>query len=138
MSRRVIKATECHVCKKNGENFQVCGSHNFRDTKGRISCDRFLKKMRENCCKKCYQVGHFEDKCTSKKLVNSSNTFKVKVIKFDKVPTVVTQNVFSSFAEEDVVDIPKKSAKTSDWATWSDDEESSPRIRIRARSPSPF
>lgn len=57
------KATHCHVCEKNGASIQECGTHNFRDTKGRVVCERFLQKMRSSTCYKCQRVGHFADRC---------------------------------------------------------------------------
>jgi len=59
MSRRIgftksvkgeVKATECHVCKENGESIQVYGGHNFKDSKGRIVCSKFLEKNRKPRC----------------------------------------------------------------------------------------
>jgi hypothetical protein len=59
MSRRIgftksvkgeVKATECHVCKENGESIQVYGGHNFRDPKGRVVCSKFLEKNRKPRC----------------------------------------------------------------------------------------
>jgi hypothetical protein len=42
-----IKATECHVCKKNGESIHVYSGHNFMDLKGRIVCSIFLDKKKK-------------------------------------------------------------------------------------------
>jgi hypothetical protein len=63
VNKKTVKATNCHICEKAGENAQVCGSHNFRDQKGRVVCESFLKKLRDNQCYKCQQFGHFADKC---------------------------------------------------------------------------
>ena len=139
MSRRVtkkeVKATECHVCKKSGESWQVCSSHNFRDIKGRIACERFLKKIRENLCNKCNTHGHFSDRCTGK------TEFKVNVKVFKHIgnacvekPIVSNKGSFSAIAgydseeEEQAVVCPvamkrKKNIKTDCWADWSDDDE---------------
>ena len=138
MSRRVTKkevnATECHVCKKSGESWQICSSHNFRDTKGRIACERFLKKIRENLCNKCNTHGHFSDRCTGK------SEFKVNVKVFKHIgitcvekPSAPTKGSFSAISgyesEEEpamvcpVATKPKKNIRTDNWADWTDDDE---------------
>jgi Zn finger protein HypA/HybF involved in hydrogenase expression len=74
-NRKVIKVentkTECHICKKNGEHESVVGSHSFRNHRGRVVCQRFLRKLAENQCYKCKEFGHFASKCSRVKTVHS-------------------------------------------------------------------
>jgi hypothetical protein len=54
-----VKATECHMCKENGESIQIYGGHNFRDPKGRIVCSNFLKKNRTSGFDVIQKLGKF-------------------------------------------------------------------------------
>lgn len=157
-----VKQTECHVCKRNGESCGVYNGHNFRDTKGRICCPNFVKKMRENCCSKCNKIGHFADHCTAvapsdssaqertnfimKYLTRGKPAAKVAV----KTAPVQSANAFaaldeSSSDEEDkphpnvTVRKPVLKVAQMDWAEMdSDDEESdSPRKRLFEMVPCP-
>ena len=136
MSRRIsnLNKTECYVCKKNGESWRVYEDHNFRDTKGRISCKNFLRKMRENCCYKCDGYGHFADHCKGtkpfvfKKFYSDKPTAKENKI----VAMVITKNVFSEIdvsydedAPHPIVAVRKPVSKvaTMDWTAESDSED---------------
>jgi hypothetical protein len=169
MARRVnkkeVNVTECHICKKSGKSFQIFASHNFRDLKGRIVCDSFLKKMSENKCSKCNGTGHFSDRCSGyvqqsqswTRPIHIHLTLKENKIENKNIP--VSKNVFSILDNDDEEDKPHPnvtirkpvSAKTMCWADFSDDEDdddptpfnkfqkgSLSFIKIRSRSPSPF
>jgi len=154
-----VKQQECHVCKRNGEDWRVYNDHNFRDTKGRICCPIFVKKMRENCCSKCNKIGHFADHCTAvmpsdsvqehtnfvkKYLTRGKPATKVAV----KTAPVQSANLFAaldeSSDEEDkphpnvTVRKPVSRVAQMDWAAAdSDDESNSPRKRLFEMAPCP-
>ena len=140
-NKKIVKggfmATRCHVCEKNGEAVHVFENHNFRDTKGRIVCERFLHKMRSNQCYKCDKVGHFADHCVvivrkndicdeAKSVVDGLDKKKA-VSKKAGPPQKTSQNAFaalgdSSDSEEEPA--PKKtSVKMMDWADYYSDDE---------------
>lgn len=118
-----VNVTNCHVCEKNGESAQVCGTHNFRDMKGRVVCDRFLKKMRDNHCYKCKGFGHFPDKCNgiSKPKSDISSDIKACIKLLDR--RLNHEEVKAAFKQK-----VKSESKTSQnafaaFASSSDDEE---------------
>ena len=154
MSRRVsnkkaikaeIKPTNCHVCEKNGENAHVCSSHNFKNLKGRVVCDRFLKKMRDNKCYKCERFGHFPDRCTVSSNTTTGMGFDFKkLMKFlDSTPreeepkkkessSKMTINAFAALndsLDEEEDDKPpanvtlRKKVINKSWTDWDSDEE---------------
>jgi hypothetical protein len=141
-----VKATHCHICEKAGENAQVCGSHNFRDQKGRVVCERFLQKLRDNQCYKCQQFGHFADKCGGK--AKDICVQIKKVVRFLNGPPSVVEpkkavsesktsaNAFDVLGElsdeEDEQEAPPANvtvrkpvvkAKPTSWADWDSDNE---------------
>ena len=144
LNKKTINATNCHICEKAGENAQVYGSHNFRDVKGRVACERFLQKLRDNQCYKCHGFGHFADKCTGK--AKDTCVQIKKIVKFlDRVPreeepkaktdSKRSQNSFAAFedsSEEEEQDKPPANvtvrkpivkSKTMSWADYDTDEE---------------
>jgi hypothetical protein len=156
-----VKQNECHVCKKNGEGWRVYNDHNFRDTKGRICCPIFVKKMRENCCYKCNKIGHFADHCTvvastvqEQKPVVMKWPMRTKPLEKESAPAVKARpaNVFaaleeSSSDEEDkphpnvTVRKPVSKVAQMNWADMGSDDEdeepASPRKRLFKMLPCP-
>jgi len=132
------KATCCHVCEKAGENRQIVESHNFRDQKGRVVCQIFLQKVRNNKCQKCDQLGHFTDKCpnamVSKAKIHPMKLL-VKTIKNDSHKTSVASNSFSALEnDDDILDeiafsevAPNVTVRSKrmmrSWADMSDDDD---------------
>lgn len=151
VNKKTVKATHCHICEKAGENAQVCGSHNFRDQKGRVVCESFLQKLRSNQCYKCQQFGHFADKCGGK--AKDICVQIKKVVRFLNGPPCVIEpkkkavseskasvNAFAAFAESSDDDVEKEEeqeappanvtvrkpvvkAKPKSWAEWDSDDE---------------
>jgi hypothetical protein len=68
-----VKATECHVCKENGESIQVYGGHNFRDPKGRIVCSNFLEKNKKSGCNVMQKLSKFIFNLNKKNEINEIN-----------------------------------------------------------------
>jgi hypothetical protein len=111
--------------------------------KGRVVCERFLKKLRDNQCYKCHGVGHFADNCTGKfKPVKDICMEVKKVIKMlerkpelevKSKPKAVTQNAFAAFTENDEEEDDKPPAnvtmrkhvphKYKNWADYDSDDE---------------
>jgi hypothetical protein len=154
MSRRVsnkkvikgeVKPTNCNICEKNGENANVCSSHNFKDLKGRVVCDRFLKKMRDNQCYKCERFGHFPDHCACSSTTTTGMGFDFKkLMKFlDNTPreeepkkketsSKMSINAFAALNESsDEEEDDKPTANVTlrmkvinkSWTDWDSDEE---------------
>jgi len=144
MSRRVninkadSKSTECHVCKKNGEAVHVYSDHNFRDTKGRIACCRFLKKLQGSQCNTCGAFGHFADKCRSfvKFMATMERKKEVNVhLEFVQEKPKAVANGFAALEEESSdeefekaypnITVRRKPAlkKPKCWADYSDSDE---------------
>jgi hypothetical protein len=119
-----VKATSCHVCKKNGVSELLCNSHNFRDHKGRIVCPNFLEKMHSSKCYKCDQHGHFADHCPGTKTHDLSGLSKI--FRFTRPATV---------KPEPVKVAPKSTNAFDALADDSSDAEGelSPNVTVRAK-----
>jgi Zinc knuckle len=149
-TKRDPKATHCHVCEKNGASIQECGTHNFRDLKGRVVCQRFLEKQKASTCYKCQRIGHFADRCTivpgstvdvcmdvKKLLKRFDKTSRQEEPKKEKSSEKTSGNKFSALCDsseddEEVVKPPDnvtvrkpvdKPKPMKSWADWDSDEE---------------
>jgi len=139
-SRRVMPTTKgacCHICEKAGENRQIVESHNFRDHKGRVVCQAFLQKLRNNKCQNCDKLGHFTDKCPNSR--TSSSKSKIvplsPYVKKDSPVESTASNPFMALEHyDDILDkiafsevAPNVTIRSKrmmrSWADMSDDDE---------------
>ena len=120
-TKKVVKgevhATECHICKKSGEAVHIYSNHNFRNTKGAVVCEIFLKKLSENKCYKCNDFGHFANKCTGLARPKRDICIMIQKRLMKKVESEQTYKRTTLSEGSKTI-----SAKDMDWGIESDDE----------------